>query len=474
MRRNYKNIKYPLSICCIITTIFVMLITLGYSSFLSTVTISDINLMFRLQEDIRITNISTSNTSNNAVSNYEEYNVHNINTSVTLPNNNSTITYEIEVVNVGNVKEGIFNINEIYKLGGVNTSSNLEIKNMSVNLKESLCDDNNSSLCKLGSTTTFTITIGYKTNGYNGTDIDYTVELDFDFRRMFDISYTSFNSTSNLPAEIISGDTLNITFNSTTGIPTSVSVTGATGNYTSPTLTLSNVTDNVNITGTFSTYTVITDNTTTTYDHTTLAPNTDTTFNNIAGKPRVVVDGNGKVISFEYTDTGSGISFAEGDSFDTGVDAFDSGGYTIHLKYKMDPYDNTGKMVISAMKKTNGNKYAGFSFNVYSGSRFYLYANTSGANINQTAFGTLLGTFNVPTGEQTYEFDMTYTPTPNKGIVITLSPCTSGSPYAATDNNLAYYPDTLEDASIVLGGSVANHNKDIETMTILEFSVTKN
>ncbi len=291
--------------------------------------------------------------------------------------------------------------------------------------------------------------------------------------RIFSITYSGFTGSTSGLTNIMGVDGGTITFNSTTGIPNSVTVTGATGSYNSPTLTISNITDNIVITGTFDSG-VNHDTTTTTYNHNNLTPGTITVFDNIPGKPRVEVDDNGKVISFEYTDVGSGVSFTSGNSIDTGVDAFDNSGYTIHLKFTMDPYDNTGDMILSAMQRQNGNKYKGFSLNVYSGSRINLYANTNGTNINNNAFGTLLNSFNLPSGEQTYEFDMTYTPSPNKAITATLTPNTSGSPYTATTNHLSYYPDTLNDSSIVLGGNIANHNKDIESMTVLEFSITKN
>ena len=248
---RYKNLfSRPFKIGCICTILFVLCLTIGFSSFTNTLSVNDISLVVRIQEDIRVTNISTSNTTNNAISNWEEYNVKNITSSVTLPNSNSTITYEIEVTNYGNIKEGIFDIDEIYNIDGVSTSTNLEIKNMSVNLKESLCDDINQNSCTLGSVSTFTITVGYKSNGYNGTDTNYTIEFDFDFRSVYDISYTGFNSTSGLPTEMITGDTLTMTFNNTTGIPASVIVSGATANYNDSTyvLTLTNVTSNISIT----------------------------------------------------------------------------------------------------------------------------------------------------------------------------------------------------------------------------------
>lgn len=119
-------------------------------------------------------------------------------------------------------------------------------------MKESLCDDNDNSQCTLGSVTTFEITIGYKENGYNANNLDHLIQLDFDFRRMYSISYIGFSGdTSGLPNKIIDGDSINIVFDTNSGIPTSTTVTGATGSYTSPQLEITDVTDDITITGTF-------------------------------------------------------------------------------------------------------------------------------------------------------------------------------------------------------------------------------
>ena len=332
---------------------------------------------------------------------------------------------------------------------------------------------------------TFTMTFKY-TDAYKNTNPSTFTDtlnsyIGFEFKKGCSITYTNITG-SGYTNFVLEGENLSVNFGS--NAPNSIKVTGTSTSteyvlntdytYSNGVLTFNNVTESLEVEGISSGGNVITDNTTTTYDHNTLTPGTTTVFNNIAGKPKVVVDDNGKVISFEYTDVGSGVSFTSGSSIDTGVDAFDSDGYTIHLKFKMNPSDNTGDMILSAMQKQNGNKYKGFSLNVYSRSSINIYANTNGANINNTAFGSLLNTFNISSGEQTFEFDMVYTPSPNKSISATLSPTTSGSHYTATSNHLSYYPDTLNDTSIVLGGNIANHNKDIEAMTVLEFSITKN
>ena len=266
-KRRYRTKNRIPLICCILIIVLVLFLSTGFAAFFTQLSISAMATI-RVQRDIRITNVSAINGTNGATSNYEDYNVHSITSAVNLPNANSTITYHIEVTNVGNVEQGIYAIDEIYKHISTNTDSDLEIKSKTVNLKESLCDDTNSSQCKLGSVTTFDITIGYKNNGYDGNNLTHLVQLDFDFRRMFDITYVGFSgNTSGLPNKMIDGDTKTITFDNTSGIPYSVIVTGATGSYSSPTLTLSNITiqnlvDTIVVTRAFSvTYTGFTGNT---------------------------------------------------------------------------------------------------------------------------------------------------------------------------------------------------------------------
>ena len=247
-KRKKKKNKLILSLTYLICILF---ITIGFSSFSSNLSI-DGEVSFKTQKDIRITNITATNNTNEATSDNEKYNVNNITSTVSLPHSNSTITYLIEVKNKGNVEQGIFEINEIYKNVNTNEDSNLEIKNNTINLKESLCDDDDNSQCTLGSVTTFEITIGYKENGYNSSNINHSVQLSFDFRRMYSISYIGFSGdTSGLPNKIIDGDSINIVFDTNSGIPTSTTVTGATGNYTSPQLEITDVTDDITITGTF-------------------------------------------------------------------------------------------------------------------------------------------------------------------------------------------------------------------------------
>ncbi|MEE3343299.1 MAG: hypothetical protein VZS44_04325, partial [Bacilli bacterium] len=60
--------------------------------------------------------------------------------------------------------------------------------------------------------------------------------------------YSGFTSVSGLPTTILDGESKNVTFSSTNGIPSVVEVNNATSSYSSPTLSLSNATNNVVIT----------------------------------------------------------------------------------------------------------------------------------------------------------------------------------------------------------------------------------
>lgn len=248
MKKQYSSQKHNLMpLFTVLVMLCILLLTIGFSAFQASMEISNISAVIRAHADIRVTGIAVANSTNGASSSSEEYNVKSITSYAYLPYQDSTITYNIQITNIGNVMQGIYSIDEIYKIYNVstgaitNTDSGLEIKN-AVTLKEALCDDTDNSQCKLGSVTTLAITIGYASNGFDNTNKNHAIELDFDFRRVFGITYSGFSSVSGLATQMIYGDTKTVTFTNTTGVPSSVSVSGASGSYTSPTLTLSNIT----------------------------------------------------------------------------------------------------------------------------------------------------------------------------------------------------------------------------------------
>lgn len=238
MNKNYKkkNIKV-VPLFSFLVCFFVLFLSVGFATFQVSLDINDINAIIRVQKDIRITGISLVNSENNAISGYEDYNINSINSSISLPNSNSSITYDIIITNIGNVEMGISNITGL--------PSNLEYSINNYNLKEKLCDNSNNTICKLGSVSTLSITIGYANNGYNSGNTNYQINMNFAFERIFTISYNGFLNVSSLPSTILEGDSKTITFDNVTGIPYAVQVNNATGTYSNPVLILSNASNNV-------------------------------------------------------------------------------------------------------------------------------------------------------------------------------------------------------------------------------------
>ncbi len=185
----------------IIVAIFVVLLSIAYSAFGTTLNIGGIAVDVRIEAYIRVTGISVDSYTNAAISSYEEYNVSNISMGVNLPNSDSTITYKVDVTNFGNVEMGIFAIN--------NLPSNLEYELSGYTLQDKLCNNNQ---CSLGIKKEFYITIKYKDGGYNASNTTYALNLDFDFRSFYTVTYADFPTDPGYPKQVISGGDLTINF----------------------------------------------------------------------------------------------------------------------------------------------------------------------------------------------------------------------------------------------------------------------
>ena len=239
MKKKYRKHNYGFKVGVLVIISTVIFLTIGYAQLTTQLGIYGMSAIVRAQKDVRIGGILLSNATNDGISHYEEYNVKNIYSSATLPNANSTITYDVKVVNLGNVEVGILDISGL--------PNNLTYTISNYNLEEPLCDDNNSSQCKLGIEKTLHITISYKENGFDENNITYPLDLSFDFKRIYSITYDGFTSTTGLPTSILEDQTKTITFNNTTGIPKEVLVAGASGSYNSPSLSISATNKNVTI-----------------------------------------------------------------------------------------------------------------------------------------------------------------------------------------------------------------------------------
>ena len=189
-------------------------LSVGFSVFQKQLLIDDMNMHVRLQEDVRVSNVSVSNTSDDVISNSEEFNKTKLLGNVTFPVSNSYILYKLDLTNYGNVKSGLLNITN-------NTSgTSYQIcdsagSNCTSDVKTPVCNGSN---CTLGSTKEIYLKITSNTSGTK--DID----LDLDFEPYNDITYEFFQeNTSTFKNEMMSHDTYQITF---TSKPETVEING--------------------------------------------------------------------------------------------------------------------------------------------------------------------------------------------------------------------------------------------------------
>ena len=101
IKRKYKNKRFNPAIIFGFLAITILILTVGFSALTTNLSISALSTI-RVQKDIRITDIMTAASSSSASSNWEDYNVSNINSSISLPNASSTISYDVKVTNIGN------------------------------------------------------------------------------------------------------------------------------------------------------------------------------------------------------------------------------------------------------------------------------------------------------------------------------------------------------------------------------------
>ena len=165
------------------------------------------------------------------------------------------------------------------------------------------------------------------------------------------------------------------------------------------------------------------------------------------------------------------MSFDSGDSIDTGIMAFDGDGFRIQAEFKMNTSNNINKYIVAALEPvgTQGNNttYAGFALTVYKSNTVRIMAST-GAAFKTGWWGSQIVAITTKTTEQTYTIDLTYD---NKRITGTFAP-NSSSGTTSIDKSSAYFPTTLNNATIVIGGN-GEPGYEMNGMTVYSFKVTK-
>lgn len=191
MGKFYKKIN-PVSKVLILLFLVVIILTMGYSTAADRLSVEDIKAMVRVTADIRITGLRISDVSNSGLVSNAQFSVDNIMSDISLPNANSTVTYEVAVTNLGNVEMGIVDI--------LNLPSNLDYELSGYTLDTALCDYVDPTQCTLGSVSKFFLTIKYAENGFDGVTTNFSLNYDLDFDEMHYVArigqqkYTTLNA----------------------------------------------------------------------------------------------------------------------------------------------------------------------------------------------------------------------------------------------------------------------------------------
>ena len=188
-----KNDKKYFKILSLLTFVFVALMTVGYSSYSSDLYISGGKAVIRIDRNVRVTGVRIESVANGGESTGEDYDIYSIFSDVRLPQSNSTVTYEVEVKNFGNVEMGIESISLPSNLQSI-----LDVSISGYTLGDKIRDNNDSCEesvdgCKLSIKRKFLITLSYKNGAYNSNNYIFNnVTLNFTFKEMHKVTYTGF------------------------------------------------------------------------------------------------------------------------------------------------------------------------------------------------------------------------------------------------------------------------------------------
>ena len=148
----------------------VLTLTIGFSAMNKNLMMRDIGAQIRIEKDIRVTGITPNGSTSNGLAMSEDYNVSNITPSLSLPNQDSTVSSTVEVTNFGNVEMGIANV--------TGCPSNLVCEVSGYTMTEPICDT--SGKCKLGAVKSFDVTVKYASGAYDANNTSFDLLLEFD------------------------------------------------------------------------------------------------------------------------------------------------------------------------------------------------------------------------------------------------------------------------------------------------------
>ncbi len=191
---NNFNKKMMLSLFSVCIFFFVAFLSVGFSAFQTTLIMSDISAEIKFDTDARVSNFKVASINNSAVGSNTDYNYNRIYGNILLPNSDSSVTYEVEVVNLGNTKVGISNITEL--------DPSLKYTLTDYAVGQPIIDEDNQYT--LGATMKFYITIQYA-DGATPVSTEQSFNLVFDFREFHSVTYHGLPGEEAFPTEIMDG-----------------------------------------------------------------------------------------------------------------------------------------------------------------------------------------------------------------------------------------------------------------------------
>ena len=178
-KKHYKNKFNSINMVKIysgLVFLVIIMLTIGYSTFYTGFVVDNLVAIMRSQVDIRIIDFDLSDSTSSAVSSYEEFNISSFSSSIYLPNSDSEITYDIEILNIGNTEMRITDVEGL--------PNNLTYEFNNYTLGKILCDDTDKSTCTLGSSTTISLTIKYASGMYNSSSTEFPINVNLVFSEM--------------------------------------------------------------------------------------------------------------------------------------------------------------------------------------------------------------------------------------------------------------------------------------------------
>ena len=225
MRKNRKN---KISIIVIIIFATILCLTVGYSVFTDSLSITDVVSHVRVDKVVRINGVTSGSS---AVSNLD-YSSKSILNTVYIPAGGS-VTYNVTVTNLGNVPVAVSDVS--FSSGGTNVSG--LSANINSNNYQKICDN---GVCTGGVSMVVPITI---TNNGN-TTIDANLDVNLTFKEIYEISYDG-----NLLGEALAGSNYTYSFSSNAPVRLAkVSGECSDYSYSNGTLTITNVGSDISFT----------------------------------------------------------------------------------------------------------------------------------------------------------------------------------------------------------------------------------